>query len=77
MKVLLVQYSECKYWGAVKPKSEDEFFIERYEVQWISDEEATRLGFSEIDESGQYLILHLENGTTKVFCNTHVDLYKL
>lgn len=77
MGVQLSVYGICKRWRTAKVESYVEYFVTGYEVVKHSDEEAMRLGFPDIVDDGEYLVLHLENGETVRYCNTRMDLYRV
>lgn len=77
MKVKVKVYDGVKYWDGTEKVAEVEYDIKDYEVKEIPDDEMAAMGFDEVDEFEEYLILTLESGETSTFCNSHVDLFRL
>lgn len=75
MRVQLDLYEESKYWDGSRSRKTVEYDVSRYEETWFSDAEAEEMGITEIDESGGYTILYLENDEKIIFRSSHIDLY--
>ena len=78
MNVLVKVYNMSKYNEESKKVAEVEYNnIKGYEVKMIEDEEIYNMGFDEVDEYKEYLILTLEDGETSTFKNSHVDMFRI
>lgn len=77
MKVKVKVYDGVKYWDGTEKVAEIKYNIKDYEVKRISNEEIAAMGFDTADEFEEYLILTFENGDTSIFCNSHVDLFRI
>lgn len=81
MKVLVRVYDEVKYnAGSEKAREVELDNVKSFEV--VSDPKAvyeieSHTDGSCIDEYHEYLVLHLENGETSTFRNSHVDLFRI
>lgn len=76
MKVKVKVYDMSKYSAEAKKVAEVEYEIEKLEVIERSDEEVYNMGFDEVDEHGEYLVLTLKGGETSTFKNSHVDVFR-
>ena len=77
MKMVVKVYNMSKYEIASEKVAETVYnHVAKFEVVEMTDEQVYRLGFDEVDECGDYLIVTHENGETSTFRNSHVDLFR-
>lgn len=77
MKVIVKVYDESKYNLESKKVAEVQYDkVSKFEVVAMSDETIYSMGFDEVDEYGEYLIITFESGETSTFRNSHVDLFR-
>lgn len=76
MKVIVKVYNMSKYSVESSKVAEVEYEIEKFEVVKLSDEEIYGMGFDDVDEYGEYLILTHKDGETSTFRNSLVDLFR-
>ena len=77
MNVKVKVYDQSKYNAESKQVAEVEYRnIKAFEVKVIEDEEIFNMGFDEVDEDKEYLILTTEDGETSTFRNSLVDLFR-
>lgn len=78
MNVKVKVYDQSKYNTESQKIAEVEYQnIKGYEVKIIEDEEIYNMGFDDVDEYKEYLILTTENGETSTFRNSLVDLFRI
>lgn len=81
MKVKVKVYDEVKYSPFSEQVAEVEYDgVKGFDV--VSDPAAvyeieSHTDGNCIDENHEYLVLHLENGETSTFRNSHVDLFRI
>ena len=75
MKVEVRVYNMCKYNSNSEKIAEVEYNPIKIEVVKIPDEQIYAMGFDEIDEYGEYLIMTHGDGETSTFRNSHVDVF--
>lgn len=78
MTAHIIYYKTTRYAHDRKVSFEERFDnIQGYEV--VAGEMATKIGLetdeASRDEYNEYLLLHLENGETITYCNSHCDLF--
>ena len=77
MKIIAKIYDMSKYNPESKKIAESHYDnVSKIEVIEMTDRRAMYLGFDEVDEHGEYLIITHENGETSTFRNSHVDLFR-
>lgn len=76
MKVKIKVYNATKYNPDSVKVAEIEYDIEKFEVVELPDEQVYAMGFDEVDEYKEYLILTHKNGETSTFRNSNVDLFR-
>ena len=77
MKVKVKVYNMSKYNPNSEKIAEVEYNPVKIEVVGIPDEQIYAMGFDEIDEYGEYLIMTHGDGETSTFRNSHVDVFFL
>lgn len=76
-------YGVCKYTATMKDLADTKRFkimdIENWEI--VNGEDAEEIEAetdgSGIDEMHEYLVLHLADGNTATFRNSHVDMFRI
>lgn len=77
MKVIAKVYNMSKYNPESKKVTEIQYNdVSKIEVIEMTDRRAQYLGFDEVDECGEYLIITHESGETSTFRNSNVDLFR-
>jgi hypothetical protein len=76
-KVEVLVYDANKYEAENEEFTTVTYIVEKFEVKTIEAEEMNRMGYDELDDYNEYLILTLENGETATFRNTYADLFIL
>ena len=81
MKVKVIVYNMSKYNPNSEKIAEVEYEPIKIEVVKIPDEQIYAMGFEEVDEYGEYLIMTHGDGDgdceTSTFRNSHVDVFFL
>lgn len=78
MNAMIKVYDGSKYSADSKKVAEVEYNnILGYEVKIIEDSEIYEMGFDEVDEYKEYLILKFANGETSTFKNSHIDMFRI
>lgn len=78
MNVKVKVYNMCKYDRRSKKVAEVEYNnIKGYEVKVIEDEEIYNMGFDDVDENKEYLIITLGNEEVATFRNSLVDMFRI
>ena len=77
MKVKVKVYNMSKYNPNSEKIAELEYNPVKIEVVGIPDEQIYAMGFDEIDEYGEYLIMTYGDGETATFRNSHVDVFRV
>lgn len=77
MKVIAKVYDMSKYNPESKKVAEVQYNnVSKIEVIEMNDEQVFALGYDEVDEYGEYLIITHESGETSTFRNSHIDLFR-
>lgn len=76
MKIFVKVYDKSKYDAESKKIAECTYDISKMEVVTMTDNEIYNLGFDDVDEHGEYLVLTFDNGETSTFRNSRVDVFK-
>ena len=77
MIVKVKVYNMCKYNSKSEKIAEVEYNPIKIEVVKIPDEQIYAMGFDELDEYGEYLIMTHGDGETSTFRNSHVDVFRI
>ena len=77
MKVKVKVYNMSKYNPNSEKIAEVEYTPVKIEVVEIPDEQIYEMGFDEIDEYGEYLIMTHGDGEISTFRNSHVDVFRV
>lgn len=77
MKVKVKVYDMSKYSTQANKVAEVEYEIEKFEVIELSDEAVYNMGFDEVDEYGEYLVITHKDGETSTFKNSHVEMFRV
>lgn len=78
MNVKIKVYDQSKYNAESQEVAEVEYQnIKGFEVKIIEDEEIYNMGFDDVDENKEYLILTTEDGETSTFRNSLIDLFRI
>lgn len=76
MQVKVKIYDKCKYHKGSKVIAERFYNIDGYKVVNKSDNLMYALGFDEVDDFQEYLVLKLKGGEIATFRNSYVDMFK-
>lgn len=76
MTVTIKLYDKCKYNKDSKKVMEKDFTVKGYEVVEISEQEMYSMGYDDLDDFNEYLILTFKDNTKGTFRNSYVDMFK-
>lgn len=77
MKVIAKVYNMSKYSPESQKVAEAQYNnVSKIEVIEMTDEQVYSMGYDEVDEYGEYLIITHEDGETSTFRNSHVDIFR-
>lgn len=77
MKFEIEVYDKCKYEADSSVVATVVYEnVKSFEVKAIEDEDIYKMGFDEVDEYKEYLILTMADGETSTFRNSLVDMFR-